>query len=84
MNSMSSTNAGGVRHRFVVIARIVPTHIQYVFARVWHEREHGHNMTAARLAEGFKRYSGHEEVYQLSEAFAPVARAFAMEGNDVA
>ncbi|CAM9734871.1 unnamed protein product [Sphacelaria rigidula] len=71
-------NAGGaVRHQVVSMAQLVPTPLQRVFARRFHEK---HTITPLQLATAIKKHAGHAagaEV-ELTQASAAVAKAVAM------
>ena len=74
-------NAGGAIQREVVsIAELIPSHVQNVFARVYHATR---TITPTQLVVAVENHAGHGEgaEVELSAASAAVAKAVAMDNK---
>ena len=72
-------NAGGAIQREVMsMAELIPSHVQKVFSRVYHESR---TITPTQLVVAVKSHAGHGEgaEVELSAAAAAVAKAVAMD-----
>ena len=76
---VAHANAGGAIQREVVsMAELIPSHVQKVFARVYHESR---TITPTQLVVAVESHAGHGEgaEVELSAASAAVAKAVAMD-----
>ena len=76
---VAHANAGGAIQREVVsMAELIPSHVQKVFARVYHE---SCTITSTQLVVVVESHAGHGEGAEvdLSEASAAVGKAVAMD-----
>ena len=78
---VAHANAGGAIQREVVsMAELIPSHVQKVFARVYHATR---TITPTQLVVAVQSHAGHGEGAEvdLSEASAAVAKAVAMDST---
>ena len=78
---VAHANAGGAIQREVVsMAELIPSHVQKVFARVYHATR---TITPTQLVVAVESHAGHGEgaEVELSEASAAVAKAVAMDNK---
>ena len=78
---VAHANAGGAIQREVVsMAELIPSHVQKVFARVYHATR---TITPTQLVVAVQSHAGHGEGAEvdLSETSAAVAKAVAMDSK---
>ena len=76
---VAHANAGGAIQREVVsMAELIPSHVQKVFARVYHESR---TITPTQIVAAVESHAGHSEgaEVEISAASAAVAKAIAMD-----
>ena len=76
---VAHANAGGAIQREVAsMAKLLPSYVQKVFARVYHESR---IITPTKLVVAVESHAGHGEgaEVELSAAYAAVAKAVAMD-----
>ena len=77
---VAHANAGGAIQREVVsIAELIPSHVQKVFARVYHESR---TITPMQLVVAVRAGHGEGAEVELSAASAAVAKAVAMDTGE--